>query len=231
MIYKDEYGFPVDQTGDGGDSAMRNGILMMCDDLNRVSAINYSLNLGEWVRHSTQRPWTNPKNFSRDQLIVFIAGINKEKWRPLIEMTFRRHAKRLFFCQNTERDKPGTTKYPWPHTFENDKGVMERRLFDFADPLFPNHIGMLIIAARMYVFYPFLLVAYPWHVLKLALRALNNPKGEENQTIAECFVYGTLKLYRRLFPKWQEISAKYWGDRNEIEYHEMLVKFVEEKTR
>lgn len=65
MIYKDSNGFPVDQTMDGGDSAVRAGILALCNhpqkygiDYNRYE-VNFS---GHFTRHPIQEPWNNPKN-------------------------------------------------------------------------------------------------------------------------------------------------------------------------
>jgi hypothetical protein len=64
----------------------------------------------------------------------------------------------------------------------------------------------------------------PFHLLALALHSFKSSTWEENQMISECYVLGTLPLYKRLHKRWIDISKKYWQDRNEIEYHEMLVR-------
>lgn len=220
MIYLDDRGYPVDQTLDGGDSAVRAGILSMGNYSLRPNVLHYTTLEGDALRHPSQPPWNSPKNFSRDQLMVLTAGFVAAGYRPRV--FFYRALKRFFFAQNFERDYPGTTKYPWPHRVDG-----KWRLFDFADPLLPNHVGALVIAGRVIWAYPLLLIGFPFHILSLVFHARSS-HHEESQMIAECYIYGTLKLYRNIKPGWKEVSKKYWGKRNEIEYHEMLVKLVED---
>lgn len=223
MIYLDDKGYPVDQTKDGGDSAVRHGILSLCGVATKSNeAYEYGENTGMIVRHPNQVPWNNPKNFSRDQLMVFVGGLKASQSPRIAPQVFYAHLKRFFFAQNFERDHVGTTKYPWPHKVDG-----KWRLFDFADPLLPNHIGAIILSGRVRWTYPFLLLAYPWHLFSLLFHSLGS-HHEENQMIAECYIYGTLKVYKRIHKKWKEVSEEYWKKRNEIEYHDMLVKLVED---
>jgi hypothetical protein len=143
MIYQDEFGFPVDQTGDGGDSAVRAGILSLFGNApskhlpTLTSGDSSTGNSGSYLEASneririeayenngvcvrcpspTQSPWNSPLNFSRDQLIPLASGLPAAAARRV----FWSHAKRLFFCQNIERDKPGSRKHLWPHQFWKD---------------------------------------------------------------------------------------------------------------
>jgi hypothetical protein len=225
MIYIDESYLPVDQTMDGGDSTVRGGIMMMCNYRNELG-----LGMLAWfpkpfkgwfTRHCFKAPWDNPKNFSRDQMLPYIAGLHRIDEHIWVKMFFYERLKQFFFAQNFERDYPGTTKYPWPHKVDG-----KWRLFDFADPLLPNHIGAIILAGKIKWAYPFLLLAYPWHLLGLIIHRFSK-HHEENQAISESYIYGTLPIYRRIHPRWKEVSKAYWQRRNEIEYHDMLVKLVE----
>ena len=77
MIDRDAAGFPVDETGDGGDSAMRHGMLCVFERVTQhpYTMLGYEVNESGWLkRHPTQEPWNNPKNFTRDQLIPAITG-------------------------------------------------------------------------------------------------------------------------------------------------------------
>jgi len=230
MIFKDSHGFPVERNGDGGDSTVRAGILMLTNQhLYGIDISAYEVKDGHFTRHPIQVPWNNPKNFSRDQTLPFIAGLNRQGLHAPVNRFFWERAKHFFFAQNTERDHVGSTKYPWPHEFVDLDGKYTKRNFDFADPLFFNHIGALVIAGRVWQFYllvPFFLLV---HLLMLLFHSLTND-FEENQMIAECSVYKTLWLYRRVHKRWAEVSLKYWSDREEAEYHALLREFINERT-
>lgn len=237
MIYRSDCQYLCDKTGDQGDSAMRIGMLAIPVDPEVKSLLLRDLRLDMicyevWSHDSTPRgllvrgpgqspKWTNPYNVSRDQIKAFIAGACRIGLTDLCRRVFYSRLKHGFFAQNTERDLPGTTKYPWPHKVDG-----KWRLFDFADPLLPQDIGQLIIVGKIAWAYPFLVVAFCFHLLFLGLHAVTSPT-EENQQIAECSVYGTLKLYRLICRNWKTVSAKYWGDRGELEYHNKLVDYIE----
>jgi len=224
MIYFDDYGYPVDQTGDGGDSAVRASILVLCKAKYDVKILNYNQAAfgmpGHFVRHPMQIPWNNPRNFSRDQTMMIIAAFHSLGQYEALRHFFRESWKRLFFCQNFDRDHVGTNKYPFPHVVDG-----KWRLFDFADIMLPNHIGSVILAGKIKSAYWFLPVSYLFHLLFLILHALGN-HHEENQAIAECYLHNTLWLYKKIKPSWKETSVAYWGKRKELEYHIMLEEFV-----
>lgn len=183
---------------------------------------------GKCMRYPFVAPWNNTKNFSRDQLIPLVAGLSALGDKYPAKRVFWSHARRLFFCQNFERDYPCSTKYPWPHTFTNDKGMKETRLFDFADPLMPDHIWHLIKCARIYYLYPFALIGIPWLVLSIFFHGRSSHK-EHNQMVSMVKVQGkwAIKLFKRWTPTWKEDLREYWGSRNEIEYAEMIIKDLE----
>ena len=230
MLYKDDKNYPVEQHLDGGDSAVRMGILALCgkdSDIDKVES--YEIQPGMLTRHPTQYPWNNSKNFSRDQLMCFLAGLDKLKQRELCKRIFWSRARSFFFAQNTERDIPGSTKYPWPHIFiRMEDGISEKRDFDFADPLMPNNIWAIVKAAQIYWLYPIALIGIPFYILSLITHTFGN-HGEENQMICEAAVHGkwALFLFKFINRNWKDVSFKYWSDRNEIEYHDMLVEFLD----
>jgi hypothetical protein len=220
VIYKDGAGFPVDQTGDGGDSNVRNCVLHLADRSLANPRWFYIDKDFNPCRHPTDEPWNNPKNFSRDQLTMLIAVSTFEN-----KEFFRAALKRCFFAPNFERDWPGSTKYPWPHKVDG-----KWRWFDFADVLLPNHIGMMIVAGKIWPMYWFVPISYFFHILGMVLHKYSN-HHEENQMLAECYVYGTLKFYTWLNPRWNEVSEKYWASRNEREYHDLWIQVIERECR
>jgi hypothetical protein len=222
VLFKDIALLPVDETGDGGDSAVRAGILMLTTD--QVPKIPYVGLDGLMVRHPIQVPWNNPYNCTRDQLLPLLAGLHQTGNVQACKRLFYSHLKRGFFCQNFERDFAGSTKYPWPHKVDG-----KWRAFDFADPLLPNHIGCLIIAGRIRWAYWFLPIAYLFHFVMLWGHAVSK-HNEENQQIAECSIYKTLRAYVFVKPQWSDISYKYWADRREYEYHFETVNFIRRCT-
>lgn len=249
MIYLDKNYFPSDQTGDQGDSCMRAGVLLLTQSSQNIKfeAALYEKRDGFFVRHPEQSPWNNEKNFTRDQMMPFIAGLNNHGIHHPVTRHFYERMKCFFFAQNTERDKVGSRKMKCTHYFYKNsipntttwtakqyhsgnivpvEGFeIECKAFDSADPLLPNHIGALILAGKVWAFAPLLILAYPAHILSLLIHALQRNK-EQNQMIAECSIYKTIWLYKRIV-KWESQSEKYWSDRNEIEYHQFLKHYVE----
>jgi hypothetical protein len=229
MLYKDKYGYPVEARYDGGDSAVRIGILALCEKENDTKKMSsYEVEPGMLTRHPTQFPWNNPKNYSRDQLMCFLAGLNKLQMTDLAKRVFWSRFKSFFFAQNIERDVPGSRKYPWPHCFNRmEDGLEECRKFDFADPLLPNHIWAMIKTAKIYWLYWFAPIGVMFYILTLIGHSLGK-HYEENQLICESSINGkwALWLYKLINKKWESVSFKYWEDRGEIEYHDMLKKFL-----
>lgn len=233
MIYRDEHGYIVTHDGDGGDSANRAGLHALCTPSNAMTAKlrGYEVQPGILTRHPLQYPWDNPWNFTRDQLLPFVAGCWKQRHWGIARRVFWAHAKRLFFCQNFERDAPGTTKYPWPHEVQPNKwGKYEERSFDFADILMPNDIGHLILCGRMWYLYWLLPVTHCFLLFAVVGHCLWHKSDDETQIIAECIVAGApfVRLYKRLKPTWRESLQRYWcGWREEQTLCSMIIWEVE----
>jgi hypothetical protein len=66
-----------------------------------------------------------------------------------------------------------------------------------------------------------------WLSLDLWYNSKLGPDTEQNQLIAMCATAGRLKEYVRMTPWWKESLRKYWGDRQEQEFCEQLIQFVE----
>lgn len=255
-LYFDKYGYPVEKSMDGGDSAVKIGILNMCDS----SHVAHDLILdfvhnGRGVRHPRQKPWNNSFNFTKDQLKCLVAGLYASGFHSICEEILRAHEDRWFFCQNTERDFVGTTKHFYPHKVRDfEKRYVARdpdlvaslqdnaaragadtlhidsewfvtfrpyewRMFDGADPLLPNDILFLELAAKRKTFHCEKLGR--WFHLKALENHFKSTNLEQNQMIAECFVFDDLR-YFLVDSLWEMKDFRYWSiERGEEEYHEM----------
>lgn len=230
MIFRDDNLLPVDETGDGGDSDFRCGILALSgSELDKELIGKYEKRPGVLVRHPSDYPADNENNYTRDQLIVYMTGLWKIGDTKISRRVFWAHAKRLFFCQNIERDIPGSTKYPWPHSFINDRGEDEKRVFDFRDPLFPDDIMHLILCSRLKMLYPFAIVAYPFLVLSIIVHSkISHSLREDNQTICKCIVAGSFFcwLLKKIKTNLKDSLYHYWSVRNETEYADIMFKML-----
>ena len=255
MIHQDENFYPLSDDLSGADSTVRAGILLMCSHPlgEKIPFQTYELTPGIFVRHPIQVPCNNPKNFTRDQMKPFIAGLHRLGQYDMIRRFFWKRLRAGFVMQNTERDVAGSTKHFSPHYFYKDSSptaasrpmrfnwstfrfeippmglaeaayTFESRIVDGPDILAPNDIGFLILAGRMYFLYPFLLLAVPFHLLALLLNRYQ--LREQNQTMAEAYVYGTQVLYKKLQPHWHVLNFNYWNDRGEGEYSYILFDFM-----
>ena len=230
-------GVPVDNAADDqGDSARAWGILQIVQFTGEplCPADKFMAGWGVACRSPSQVPWNNPWNFTRDQLMCLVAGFEAVGRHDLVRQLFWRHASRLFFCQNIERDYEGTTKYPWPHRFTNDKGEKEFRAFDFADILFPDHIWHLILAGRMWYFYPFAFIGIPWLAIGILVRIYSDNRDFElNQLFCQCYVAGkwAMRMFKRI-PDWEISFRKYWaGWRFQGEIAEKLIMLAKRERQ
>lgn len=215
MIFLDNWGFPVDETGDGGDSARAMGILKLfaghTPDLGKV--LNYARGAGELVRHPTQVPWNNPKNFTRDQLMCLAPAMSVTSFAKRILLAT---LKRGGFAQNFERDWPGTTKYPWPHKVDG-----KWRLFDFADPIMPHHLGHLAACAGYRK-----LSMLGWPLLALSC-IFNSTSIDNEQNQLQCMIKivgpWAIKLYKKYNTNWVIQTKYYWDRRNQSEIADAII--------
>lgn len=225
MIYYDGYHFPVDQTFDGGDSALRAALLHLFLGP-RDLRVMYEDD-GWLVRHPVAEPWWNPLNMSRDNSIPLIAALPPEAVRRV----FWRFAKRGFLGQNWQRDWPGSWKYPWPHKIAvgDPKDIGTWRLFDGPDIYTPDHAWHMITCGRIWWLYWFAVIGIPWMVVSMYLHSLSSHR-EHNQIICMAYRQGpwAVRLFKWLVPAWKQDLLEYWGSRNEIEYYEMIAARLEE---
>jgi hypothetical protein len=225
MIKRDEYGIIVQHSksdpnyGDGGDSAMRTGLMATCgSSQDRFNLQEFDPKMdGVFVRHPHQFPWNNPNNFTRDQLICYIAGCKSIGAIVITKPAFVNAIKRGFRAQNIERDAPGTKK----------------RLPDGADLLSPSDMLFLAYCANSWLF--FLLgipavLGFVWFIADLLVATRLAPMEEQNQIICKCLTYGTLmtRLYVWLHPNYKEALTSYWcGWRDQPEIRDVLVAKIE----
>lgn len=197
-MYLDDKGFIVDKTGDGGDTANREGQWAYITEEDRgwhlsFVAPTYSC---DWVRHPSQVPWNNPKNFTRDQATPLVAALGKTYFTNKIVFEHEALTIRSFFYSiifrggfmpNTERDVVGSTKYPWPHKFINDHGKEEFRWFDGPDIAGTPFLGTCIISGKIWAWYWLL----PLCMLNLYLSVMLHSKDEDDswQLAIMCDVY------------------------------------------
>lgn len=249
MIFKDAAGLPVDQTLDGGDSSMRAGFGSVAGLFDPAICVRYEVAPGQFVRHPTQAPSNNnPLNFTRDQLTPLAAGLSMTPaGQAAVRRGFWKAVLRLGFAQNIQRDKPGSWKLPWPHTFFKDSNPLpntypwptvppslpgtyevDSKPFDFADPLGPAIAWHLILAGRMWYLYWFGIIGVPLVILSI-YGYEESGETENTQIIAQCFVQGkwALEWFKQVCPTWKTNLEAYWSSRNEIEYAQAIEKILE----
>jgi hypothetical protein len=225
-IYKDESGRLGqlawnDQGVDFGDSAHFTGLWVMATgDLFPWVWIDFVDGKGLIVRHPEQEPWNNWRNVSRDQTMPIVAALMRQGSIATAKKVFWAHAKRLFFCQNIERDAKGTRKYPWPHKVNG-----KWRVFDFADPLAPHHISAMARAAG-YKTWLIDAIAFPTFILEcLTFRYSDN--DDQGALIATAACLGKLHWFKFFNPDWEKKLDLYCnGWRRQGELFKELRNFV-----
>lgn len=117
MIFRDKDGFLTNETYDGYDSCFRAGVWQTFGgDYSRL--FHYADPILSPVRHPITA--NNRSNFTKDQLIPLMSGLYVTEDTYPARQIFWSLLKRGFLCFNTERDIPGSRKYPWPHYFYKD---------------------------------------------------------------------------------------------------------------
>ncbi len=217
-IYRDSQMFMTDETFDGGDSAHISGLKTIFGESEDLWKY---VSDGLAVRCPSQGPkWTNPWNVTPDQLLPLVAGLHKIERYDLCRDIFWQRAKQFFFCQDRERDLPGTTKHPYPHTFINDQGLMEARDFDFATPLLPDSILCLIMAGKIWWLYWFSFIGMPFFFLGLWIHCKFDKKNDEGQQLAKCYLLGgrwAFRLYKYLKPGWIVSITTFFDERRKMQ--------------
>jgi len=195
MIIRDSFGIIVgDTSGDGGDSLNREGIFSFLTG--QVSdGLKICLYEKEYpVRHPYDEPWDNYKNCSRDQLTPAICVGFKLKDKDISKRCLQTVIDHKGFAPNSERDYPGSTKLPRPHEFMNEKGEVEKRLFDYADPITPELWYLMLKGAghdlKAALLYPIALVWVHFAIFSHCTTYARNPHNDDAwqlACIADCF--------------------------------------------
>lgn len=253
MIFKDSRGYLVAESLDSGDSAVRAGLESIFTG-HPGKILDYVLANGNCVRSPWQVPWNNPNNFTKDQLKCLVAGLVAIGRHDICELILQAHEARGYFCQNIERDAVGSIKLKRPHAFYKDSKpdtttaamkfiwskfafepdhekldlsqIIETKMFDSADLMLPNDWEFLMVAAKRKEPGVFGL----WFHMQSIKTHAKSAHNEENQMFAECYVLGTIQTYIETNSQFDKRGAKYWSDRNEIEYHLKMKQKIQEIT-
>lgn len=233
-IFRDAQGYIVDSTGDGGDSAEREGMWQLCNG-GGTNILAYVDLKSRGTRHPYQVPWNNPLNFSRDQIIAIFAGFYHFGEFPTPKELFYRQLKGFGFAQNWQRDVVGSWKYPWPSKIPDPQALGNPNAtkwvwFDCADIYSPADWWHMAKCAKSLLQYPLAIVGAPWLVLELFAHShLSDPMAEDNQTIAKSIVAGkwAVKLFKWFKPNWQASLQAYWDSRQMPEFYAMIANKLE----
>lgn len=226
MIYKDELGLVVDSTGDAGDSCNFTCGYWLIGPGSERPRPGIFFNKGKPIRHPLQKPWNNPKNFTRDQAIPLTPFLSSTQAR----LMFWNIVKRFGFMPNTERDIPGSTKYPWPRkVYDPATGKTEWRYFDFADFSGPAYLGSLVLQARLWPIYPLVAIGWTETLLKILLTARTKTLQDDTRQLYTLSLgYGLNNVLEALHPYGVGVAAQaYWSNwRSQPEMGILWTEFV-----
>ena len=228
--FQDKFGYFVDATHDRGDSAHFAGLAVLFGLGDPHRLLDYEIAPGILVRHPTQTPWNNPKNYTLDQLMPFVAGCKVAGHTQLVRRVLWAHVKRFFFAQNFERDWPGPKKYLWPHEFYKDSDpdtttrlrlieprlprngkMIEQRILDFADPMSPSDIWHLILCAELKWLYWFGVIGFPALAISVFAAGLS-ASNDTGRILAKAKAGGKFFVwfFKIAQPRWKESIESSW---------------------
>lgn len=75
----------------------------------------------------------------------------------------------------------------------------------------PAVIGQMILGAKLWYLYPFLIVSYLWHFIEILFNAYVKPDNEQNQIMCQCMQFKTVKIYKHFFTYWEDAVHEYWS--------------------
>ena len=212
MIF-DKKGLPKDTgASDYMDSSRLAGLMALFEHPKAPDLQNYLVRVSystwhQGVRHPDEYPSNNPKNFTRDQLVPLVAGLNKQGNIKSCRSLLAGAEERNYRAQNVEADVVGSTK-----SFPNGA--------DLLPPSVMNHLR--ICAAQKPK-----LFGKIWLVLDIVFSSVFTPMSEPNQLMSVCKVAGPkyVSLLRKLNPKLDAAIREYWsGWRGESEFAEFLIE-------
>lgn len=185
-------GYPRDNGAtDMCDSARLAGMMAIVDHVDEQYLANYVIG-NEAVRCPVgDAAATNPKNFTRDQLVCLAAGLWKQGREPVVEVLYAEAEKRGWHAQNTEADVPGSTK-PWWNGADwlSASDRMHLRLCMGQ----PADVGGLL-----------------WLRAEILFNTVFTPMREPNQLICKCLLANLLPFYKKVTPKWRDAIKQYWN--------------------
>lgn len=205
---------------DGGDSDHRTGVLAFCGSKQDADNLPQFFNsaTGLAVRHPTQEPWSNPNNYTRDQLTGYMAGCWRAGRTDIAQALFNAHERRGFLCQNIEDNATGTLKEP-----------------PVGDPLGPHDIMYLRVCAGDIDAVSDLVGQLS---LFTSIQFLSNDITTEiNQPLLQSIVCCQLDVFLATHPEFKKQLIHYWeGEdgtwRQQREIADALINVVEiEKDR
>lgn len=215
MIHRDKWGLICgDKSLDGGDTLNREGIASF---LYGVVSPGLKICLFEKkypVRHPYVEPWNNYRNCSRDQLTPAICVGFKLKDKYISQRCLQTVLDHNGFASNHERDAAGTRKKPYPHDYVNDKGQIEARVFDWADPITPDLWYLMLAGSghkwKARLVYP---IAKAWVYQMIFSYCYLNPQNDDvwqAACIADCF--GLLEFFDKHHPiGLRALADSYYG--------------------
>lgn len=216
MIF-DELGLPRDSGAtDMMDSARLAGLMVLfnykADKIDLMRYIKYDENgVLVGVRHPTEVPSNNPKNFTRDQLVLLAAGLKKQGQAGTVRKLYYAAEDRCYRAQNTEADHPGTKK-----KFPNGADIL--------GPDVMNHLRICGDLESKDLSLFFLQVS-------IMFNAKYSPLREPNQLICLCMMAGDdyVRMYKKHTINWRHAIREYWSKwRGEPELAEHMISVLEE---
>jgi hypothetical protein len=176
---------------DGGDSAARTGVAAFCNSKQDISLLSRFEKNGFMFRHPKQQPWNNPKNSTRDQLLAYLSGCWRSNNLAISRSLLATHAARNYTCQNIERDKPGTTKFP-----------------PIGDVLLPDDVMYLHICAGDEMMF---MEPYGQLALQVAIEVADrSAHTDKTNLMLECIVCGRLNLFVQVHQNYKEMLRWYF---------------------
>lgn len=211
----DSFNLIVEQNGSGGDSAHYSGLYTIASKNKDNLGLEFLvLDNGYGIRHPGDGLvfWhSNPNTFTRDQLMPLIAGLYEQGRSDLAYKLLITHARRFFFCQNIDRDIPGSVKKPYPHYFVDKDGKDQFSWFNYRDPLLIHHIHAMMIAAGLkwhWVLYPLSMVTFSLEALSIRL----STNYDIGTLFATGYVLGFTNLFKKIIPDWKKRFSDYFLD-------------------
>lgn len=210
MIF-DQHGLPKDNGAtDYMDSCRLAGLLATFNHPKAVNMTTYLTPYGDGLRHPYEPTASNPRNFTRDQLIPLATGLYMQNKEACVGKLYYGAVERGYRAQNTEADVPGSVK----------------RFPDGADILAPHDMSLLNKCAGGAI----TTLGRVFMVMSILGNALFTPRRESNQLLCALKVYGPswMRFYKRVTPRWREAIKDYWcGWRDEPELAKYLITEVE----